>query len=113
MMVHFLQLLRVWDPRSCNRIMKLKGHTDNVRAIQLNRDGNLVRVGEKGFGGEEGGGLSEEEVRRGSVKREERSVGKGEVGEVPHNYNYLMVAGSLWQFRWHCASVVTGSATLH
>ncbi|OQV16986.1 WD repeat-containing protein 48 [Hypsibius exemplaris] len=32
-------LLRVWDPRSCQKLMKLKGHTENVRSIVLNRDG--------------------------------------------------------------------------
>ncbi|KAK0418585.1 hypothetical protein QR680_013655 [Steinernema hermaphroditum] len=33
------KVLRVWDPRSCQKIMKLRGHTDNVKAIVLNRDG--------------------------------------------------------------------------
>ena len=36
------QLLRVWDPRSGSKVMKLKGHTDNVRALLLNRDGSSV-----------------------------------------------------------------------
>ena len=36
------QLLRVWDPRSGAKVMKLKGHTDNVRALLLNRDGSSV-----------------------------------------------------------------------
>lgn len=40
-----LQLIRVWDPRSCSRVTKLKGHTDNVRALRLNRDGTLVSKG--------------------------------------------------------------------
>eukprot|EP00794_Sanderia_malayensis_P012266 gene12266-13531_t len=33
------KILRVWDPRSCLKVMKLKGHTDNVKAILLNSDG--------------------------------------------------------------------------
>ena len=31
------KVLRVWDPRSCGKLMKLKGHTDNVKALVLNR----------------------------------------------------------------------------
>lgn len=37
-------MLRVWDPRSCQKMMKLKGHTDNIRAIVINRDGTQVWV---------------------------------------------------------------------
>ncbi|KAJ8676725.1 hypothetical protein QAD02_012512 [Eretmocerus hayati] len=33
------KVLRVWDPRSCNKLMKLKGHQDNIKALVLNRDG--------------------------------------------------------------------------
>jgi len=33
------KVLRVWDPRTCAKLMKLKGHTDNVKALVLNRDG--------------------------------------------------------------------------
>ncbi|KAI1284988.1 WD repeat-containing protein 48 [Halotydeus destructor] len=33
------KVLRVWDPRTCQKILKLKGHSDNVRAILVNRDG--------------------------------------------------------------------------
>ena len=33
------KVLRVWDPRSCGKLMKLKGHSDNVKALVLNRDG--------------------------------------------------------------------------
>ena len=29
----------MWDPRSCGKLMKLKGHSDNVKALVLNRDG--------------------------------------------------------------------------
>ncbi len=27
------KVLRVWDPRTCAKLMKLKGHTDNVKVI--------------------------------------------------------------------------------
>ncbi|CAG2165787.1 unnamed protein product, partial [Oppiella nova] len=33
------KVLRVWDPRSCQKLMKLKGHSDNVRALVVSRDG--------------------------------------------------------------------------
>ena len=36
-------VLRVWDPRTCQKQMKLKGHTDNIKAIVINRDGTQVR----------------------------------------------------------------------
>ncbi|KAF6021880.1 WDR48 [Bugula neritina] len=33
-------VLRVWDPRACHKnMMKLKGHTDNIKSIVVNRDG--------------------------------------------------------------------------
>ena len=38
------KVLRVWDPRTCQKLMKLKGHTDNVKALVLNRDGTQVSV---------------------------------------------------------------------
>lgn len=38
-------ILRLWDPRSCNRIMKLRGHTENVRALVVSPDGNQVVSG--------------------------------------------------------------------
>ncbi|KAI6194520.1 WD repeat-containing protein 48-like protein [Aphelenchoides besseyi] len=31
--------LRIWDPRSCQKIVKLRGHADNIRAIVVNREG--------------------------------------------------------------------------
>ena len=31
--------VRLWDPRTCSKTMKLKGHTHNIRAILLNKDG--------------------------------------------------------------------------
>lgn len=34
----------MWDPRTCAKLMKLKGHTDNVKALLLNRDGTQVGV---------------------------------------------------------------------
>ena len=37
-------VLRVWDPRTCQKQMKLKGHTDNIKAIVLNRDGTQVFI---------------------------------------------------------------------
>ena len=36
---------RVWDPRTCAKLMKLKGHTDNVKALVLNRDGTQCLSG--------------------------------------------------------------------
>ncbi|KAM3723897.1 WD repeat-containing protein [Dirofilaria immitis] len=33
------KVLRVFDPRTCQKLMKLRGHTDNVKAIIVNRDG--------------------------------------------------------------------------
>ncbi|RWS28076.1 WD repeat-containing protein 48-like protein [Leptotrombidium deliense] len=33
------KVIRVWDPRSCQKLMKLKGHSDNVRSLLVNRDG--------------------------------------------------------------------------
>ena len=39
------KVLRVWDPRSYQRLMVLKGHTDNVKSLVLNRDGTQVKHG--------------------------------------------------------------------
>jgi len=33
------KVLRVWDPRTCAKLMKLRGHSDNVKALLLNYDG--------------------------------------------------------------------------
>ncbi|XP_046745903.1 WD repeat-containing protein 48 [Diprion similis] len=33
------KVLRVWDPRSCAKLMKLRGHADNIKALVLNKDG--------------------------------------------------------------------------
>lgn len=32
--------LRLWDPRTCAKVCKLKGHTDNVKALVVSRDGS-------------------------------------------------------------------------
>ena len=29
------KVLRVWDPRTCAKLMKLKGHTDNVKVLTI------------------------------------------------------------------------------
>ena len=39
------KVLRVWDPRSCGKLMKLKGHSDNVKALVLSRDGTQCLSG--------------------------------------------------------------------
>ncbi|XP_064653169.1 WD repeat-containing protein 48-like isoform X2 [Lineus longissimus] len=39
------KVLRVWDPRTCQKLMKLKGHSDNVKALVLNRDGTQCLSG--------------------------------------------------------------------
>lgn len=39
------KVLRVWDPRTCAKLMKLKGHTDNVKALVVNRDGTQCLSG--------------------------------------------------------------------
>lgn len=35
-------IVRLWDPRTGNRIRNFVGHTDNVRSILINEDGNTV-----------------------------------------------------------------------
>lgn len=37
--------LRIWDPRTCNRMMKLKGHTENIKALVVSPDGRQVISG--------------------------------------------------------------------
>ncbi|XP_022083499.1 WD repeat-containing protein 48-like [Acanthaster planci] len=39
------KVLRVWDPRTCAKVMKLKGHTDNVKALLVNRDASQCLSG--------------------------------------------------------------------
>ncbi|XP_044727853.1 WD repeat-containing protein 48 homolog [Chrysoperla carnea] len=36
------KVLRVWDPRNCHKKIKLKGHADNVKALQLSNDGKQI-----------------------------------------------------------------------
>lgn len=36
------KVLRIWDPRTCQKLMKLKGHTENVKAVLVNRDGTQI-----------------------------------------------------------------------
>lgn len=38
-------ILRIWDPRTCNRITKLRGHAENVRALVVSQDGTQVVSG--------------------------------------------------------------------
>ena len=33
--------IRLWDPRTYAKVMKLKGHTHNIRGLLLNRDATL------------------------------------------------------------------------
>ncbi|EPB77348.1 hypothetical protein ANCCEY_03583 [Ancylostoma ceylanicum] len=35
-------VLRIWDPRTCQKIMKLRGHTENIRAIVISPDGTKL-----------------------------------------------------------------------
>lgn len=37
--------LRIWDPRTCNRVMKLKGHSENVKALVVSNDGSQIISG--------------------------------------------------------------------
>merc|ERR1712168_176099 len=39
------KVLRAWDPLTCQKLMKLKGHTDNVKALVINRDGTQCLSG--------------------------------------------------------------------
>ena len=34
----------MWDPRSCTKIGKLKGHSENVKALVLSPDGTQVSL---------------------------------------------------------------------
>ncbi|KAL9097070.1 MAG: hypothetical protein Q9165_001034 [Trypethelium subeluteriae] len=35
-------IVRVWDPRSGKRITKFVGHTDNIRDVLINQDGDMI-----------------------------------------------------------------------
>lgn len=37
--------LRLWDPRTCARLMKLRGHTENIKALAVSPDGMHVISG--------------------------------------------------------------------
>lgn len=39
------KVLRVWDPRTCQKLMKLKGHSDNVKSLVLSKDGTQCLSG--------------------------------------------------------------------
>uniref|UniRef100_A0A7I4BYF2 Uncharacterized protein n=1 Tax=Physcomitrium patens TaxID=3218 RepID=A0A7I4BYF2_PHYPA len=41
------KVVRVWDPRTGSKQMKLKGHTDNVRALLLDPTGRLWDLGQQ------------------------------------------------------------------
>ena len=37
--------VRLWDPRAGGKVAKLRGHTDNVRALALSHDGTRALSG--------------------------------------------------------------------
>lgn len=39
------KVLRIWDPRTCAKVTKLKGHSDNVKALVVSRDGSQCLSG--------------------------------------------------------------------
>ncbi|KAK4345210.1 hypothetical protein RND71_035386 [Anisodus tanguticus] len=41
------KVVRVWDPRTGSKMMKLKGHTDNIRALLLDSTGRLWDLGQQ------------------------------------------------------------------
>ncbi|MBA0728438.1 hypothetical protein Golax_001338, partial [Gossypium laxum] len=41
------KVVRVWDPRTGSKTMKLRGHTDNVRALLLDSTGRLWDLGQQ------------------------------------------------------------------
>ena len=34
----------MWDPRTCEKTMKLRGHMDNVKTVVLNAEGTQVGI---------------------------------------------------------------------
>lgn len=38
-------VIRCWDPRTCNRLIKLKGHTENIKALVISSDGSHILSG--------------------------------------------------------------------
>lgn len=91
----FWQVLRVWDPRTCAKLMKLKGHTDNVKSLLLNRDGTQVGV------------LTSPPSLVCWMKRSFRAL--------TWFVLYLSVVHpvSVRELGWHHTTVVSGSAALH
>ena len=39
------KIVRIWDPRSNKRVLKLTGHRDNIRAVLVSEDGRWVLSG--------------------------------------------------------------------
>lgn len=39
------KILRVWDPRTCHKKIKLRGHADNVKTLQISSDGKQILSG--------------------------------------------------------------------
>lgn len=37
--------LRIWDPRTCARLLKLRGHTENIKALVVSADGQHIISG--------------------------------------------------------------------
>jgi WD repeat-containing protein 48 len=38
-------IIRCWDPRTCNRLIKLKGHTENIKSLVISTDGSHILSG--------------------------------------------------------------------
>jgi WD repeat-containing protein 48 len=38
-------VIRCWDPRTCNRLIKLKGHTENIKSLVISTDGSHILSG--------------------------------------------------------------------
>lgn len=38
-------MIRCWDPRTCNRLIKLKGHTENIKSLVISTDGSHILSG--------------------------------------------------------------------
>lgn len=38
-------MIRCWDPRTCNRLIKLKGHTENIKSLVISADGSHILSG--------------------------------------------------------------------
>ena len=82
------KVLRVWDPRTCAKLMKLKGHADNVKALILNKDGTQV-----------------------SFERKKNHTFKTQKSPRKRNENALL-AVHIWQLRRDHQTVVTWTAAM-